>query len=456
MAVSNTKRKRVSKKNKLAWRKHTKVHDIEDFLDEQREEERLGVPLEIVSNDQFFVLDTKPSEQPVYSRQSRKLRATRPLKGFTALQPNTNVPDPVKKRNRVRTSEERKSELVKKAELVRRQLGILKAKEVTALTERRLNEIQREKKGKRGDFNEDVWNSINVFTIDKDPWAETITKVHNLRSTGIPVKKTIKDVQQKKSPLPAVEVPHPGMSYNPSYKDHQDLLRIVAEKETKIIKEEKHIERVTRQMFRKISPNQKQTEWMVEMSEGMPSKSDEIEIKEEQDEDLNHISINPPVKNKKKTPQQRRKQQEQLKLEQQRKALKTEKRKIGDIHRIKVLQKVLEKTEKKQEKLRQIRKVRAEKKKLQPKVLSSTKFEAPDDEFQMGEDISGNLRGLKKEGSLLSDRFKSLQKRNILEPSKRAHKKKPKVKKYTRPGYKDDWEKTIARANSLKNKINLK
>ena len=36
------KRKRISKKNKKAWRKHTKVQDVEDFLEEQRLEERLG------------------------------------------------------------------------------------------------------------------------------------------------------------------------------------------------------------------------------------------------------------------------------------------------------------------------------------------------------------------------------------------------------------------------------
>lgn len=451
MANPNFKRKRVSKKSKLAWRKHTKVQDIEEFLEEQRADERLGAPLETVSNEQLFVVDTKPQEEPIYSRQRRKLRATRPLKGFLALQPDTNVPDPNKKRNRVKTPEERKSELVKKKEIENRQKGVLKAKEINAIAERRLDEIKREKKIKRGEFNEDIWGKDKIYSIEKDPWAEPITKVHNLRNTGVPVKTIVKDVQQKKSPLPAIEVPHPGMSYNPSFKDHQDLLKIVAEKETKIIKEEEHLARVTRQMFRKVTPDQKHTEWMVEMSEGIPSKKgEEIEVKEEEDNDLDRISINPPVKNKKKTLQQRRKQKEQLELEKQRKQTKLEKRKIGDIHKLKVLKAKLETMEKKQEKLRKIRKIRAEKKKLKPKVLSSIKFEDPGEEFQLGEDISGNLRAVKKEGSLLMDRFKSLQRRNILEPSKRAHKKKPKVKKYTKPGHKDDWEKTVAKTSSSK------
>jgi len=132
--------------------------------------------------------------------------------------------------------------------------------------------------------------------------------------------------------LPAVEVPHPGMSYNPSFKDHQDLLQMVATDEIKIIKKEEHLNRVTRDMFRKVRENQKHSEWMVEMSEGVPSKTNndtedsKIKIESENGNDLDHISINPPVQVKKKTLQQRRKHREQLELAKQRKALKLEKK----------------------------------------------------------------------------------------------------------------------------------
>lgn len=37
-----TKKKRVSKKNKIAWRKHIDIQDVEDFLEDQRLEERIG------------------------------------------------------------------------------------------------------------------------------------------------------------------------------------------------------------------------------------------------------------------------------------------------------------------------------------------------------------------------------------------------------------------------------
>lgn len=446
MVVSSAKRKRVSKKSKLSWRKHTKVADIEEFLEDQWEEERLGATLDTIADEELFVIDAKPSENQVSSRQSRKSKALRPLKGFAALQPHTKVPDPIKKRNRVRTPEERKNELVKNKELKNLQDGILKAKELNALSERRLYEIKKEQKEKRGDFIKDIWAIQSNSLIEADPWAEPITKVHNLRNTGVPVKRISKEIQKKKSPLPAVELPHPGTSYNPSYKDHQDLLKTIAEEEIKVIKQEKHLDRVTRGMFRKVSADQRAKEWAVEMSEGIPSKNADTEVKEEV-EDLDRISINPPVKNKKKTVQQRRKQREQLELQKQLRARKLDKKKIGDIHLIKIVQQNLEKEQERKEKLKKIRQARLEQKKVKPKVLSSTKFEDLGLDFQMGQEISGNLRNLKKEGSLLSDRFNSLQKRNILQPSKRTHSKKPKMKKYTKPGHKDDWEITIARTS---------
>lgn len=43
--MSAVKKKRVSKKNKTAWRKFTDVKDVDEFLEDQRLEERLGYEL---------------------------------------------------------------------------------------------------------------------------------------------------------------------------------------------------------------------------------------------------------------------------------------------------------------------------------------------------------------------------------------------------------------------------
>lgn len=42
MAFVTTTKKHVSKKLKASWRKHVDIHDVEEFLEDQRLEERLG------------------------------------------------------------------------------------------------------------------------------------------------------------------------------------------------------------------------------------------------------------------------------------------------------------------------------------------------------------------------------------------------------------------------------
>lgn len=60
-----------------------------------------------------------------------------------------------------------------------------------------------------------------------------------------------------KTKVAAIETPHPGTSYNPSFKDHQDLLKEVADNEKKIMKEEEHLARVTKTIFKKASVGDK-------------------------------------------------------------------------------------------------------------------------------------------------------------------------------------------------------
>lgn len=87
----------------------------------------------------------------------------------------------------------------------------------------------------------------------QDEWVSNNTKKHNLRGVGISIKSS--SLTKKKACVPAIEPPHPGMSYNPSFEDHQDLLKIVADREIELIKEEQHLTRCTKNMFHKVSPD---------------------------------------------------------------------------------------------------------------------------------------------------------------------------------------------------------
>lgn len=237
-----------------------------------------------------------------------------------------------------------------------------------------------------------------------------------------------------------------GMSYNPSYVDHQDLLQEVAQKEKKLIKEEEHLNRVTRGMFSKVTAEKRDQNWLVDMAEGLPSKNN-TKIEEEPNSDGEYKSVNPPVKNVKKTLQQKRKKKEHIKLEKAKSYLKMQKKKITDLHNLKKLVNQIETVDQKQVLIREIKKKNKDAKKDGTKVLSALKYEEPDLDFNLGREIAGNLKNLKTEGNLLEDRFKSMQKRNILAPTKRRTIKKVKVKKYTKPGHKDeDWKKTVARS----------
>jgi len=53
---------------------------------------------------------------------------------------------------------------------------------------------------------------------------------------------------------------------------------------------------------------------------------------------------------------------------------------------------------------------------FKPAVLGRHRYEAPELELNLSTEIAGSLRKLKPEGNVLEDRYKSLQRRNIVEP----------------------------------------
>lgn len=169
-------------------------------------------------------------------------------------------------------------------------------------------------------------------------------------------------------------------------------------------------------------PQNKKEEYLLrEMSEGLPTKQTTNLKSAEEDDNEEDSSItmanSKPVKNVKKTLVQRRKQREQKQADYARKIMKITKKKVSDIYKLKNLEQQIEIKEKKLEFLRRKRMMKRERESLMPKSLSKTKFEPLDPDFQLAEELTGNLRNCKPSMSLLKDRYKSLQQRNIIAPA---------------------------------------
>lgn len=170
-----------------------------------------------------------------------------------------------------------------------------------------------------------------------------------------------------------------------------------------------------------VSPEEKEKNSLKELSEGLPLKpEDKIENSDPEDGDSTVKSVNPPAKNEKKTLQKRRKQKEQRQLALQRREQKVEKKKRADLYKLKNLEKQMQRNEKKEKRLRDMREKNKERKAVEPKVLSKVKFEAAEPDFQLGGELTGNLRNSSPAGNILKDRYKSLQQRNIVAPGNRV------------------------------------
>ncbi|XP_053975384.1 ribosome biogenesis protein NOP53 [Hylaeus volcanicus] len=429
-----TKKRKVSKKTKKSWRKHVDMKDVDKFLDDSRLEERLG-SFSTRKNSDLFTVSTEPEILPKKAR--RELLLSKEPRCFNILKPHTSVPDPITKRNRVKTKDERKNSLVLRKEALRKSQGILKLKEKIRIKNKSIAALKRLSRPKRGEFNSDVWKEKFGKEIDTD-WMSSGTVKHTLSHFGMKKKKLPTSLHKKQSVIPAIEAPHPGTSYNPSFEDHQNLLQEIAKKEMELIKEEKHLERVTSKMFKKVSPEEKEKAFMKEMSVGLkPEENDESII----DDDPEVKSINPPVENRKKTLVQRRKQKEQKELAHKIQREKLEKRKLSDIYKLRLLDKQLSTKEKKAKMLREKRLKKKALKAMGTKTLSKVKFEPLNPDFKLTEELTGNLRNSEPVGNLLKDRFKSLQQRNIVAPSTiKLKRDKAKVKRFIKPDHKIDMK----------------
>nr|CAG4651876.1 EOG090X07H9 [Triops cancriformis] len=442
------KKKRIVKHKKKAWRTTSDVRDVEKFLEEERLEQRLGAPFAERTDESLFVIDDKleqteepKSRAPAVSARKRRREAIK-LKCFSALESTSAVPDPLKKRNRVRLPEERRDPFVveKKREL--RAAGKIPQKDAAYLEQSAKNKAFYENKKPnerlRNDFDFDLWGEKGeeVFVTDKDVEKANLEpemKKYILEQTKKWPLPLPAEARKTKTAIKAVEVPHPGMSYNPTFEDHQQLLQKAHDVEAQRLVNEQKLSRKLGPMLKRMRSSDREELIMSEMIQGLNEDTDEDDVNE------NLVELDGSGnKNERKTRQQRRKEKLMKAEEQLRGKAKDEKERMNDIYRLKTIKKEIREWEKRQqEKLVKKNEKEAEKD-LKPRTLGKVKYEEPEIDLQLSEELCGSLRELKPEGDLLMDRYKSLQKRNFIEPRLRQRmKRKYKLKKFEKRSHKD-------------------
>ncbi|XP_044291032.1 ribosome biogenesis protein NOP53 [Varanus komodoensis] len=264
----------------------------------------------------------------------------------------------------------------------------------------------------------DIWSDLNPLDkalAGKDSWFLEQTKKQ-------PVKRPER-LKKTPSQLPAVEVISPGGSYNPSFQSHQALLLQAHEIEVKRQKEAERLERQLRFPTAAEAPTQEtvfreQCEGLLEdESDGeegqdCPPRPPEVEL--QADAPTSHFPQ--AVAGEKKTERQRKKEKEAKQLKARERSAKAARLRRQELFQLRSIRLQVKRREAELQRRKQAR----EAKRKEEANAGAVQYEDPDLDVQLSTELAESLRTLKPEGSILRDRFKSLQKRNLIEPRERA------------------------------------
>ncbi|XP_062242381.1 ribosome biogenesis protein NOP53 [Platichthys flesus] len=425
--ASGVKRKRVNRNKKKNWNKYSDINDVESFLNDVRHQERTtGGLLSEKSDESLFFLDIgepKKAEQKVPETvwgKTRRGKPARPLRIDLILQHDSLVQPPkdvlahqqpnAKKLRRIAQKSEH---LVAKGVLPRRLKRLQRRKPVIEGPKKVVTEANNYPE--RGYY--DIWEQETK--VSGDPWY--------LQQTGKKRVKRPDKLNEKPSLLPAVEVIAAGGSYNPDFFSHQALLQEAHEVEVKKKKADDKLER-------QLAVNKEDTATLdtvlQEEVEGLVEEDEEEEMApiEEDDDDAVVGAI---ASGEKKTEKQRKKEKAEKIKDQLRLADRREIDQKQQLFQLRSIKASVKEQEQNTEEKQKIRKANQEAEKSQPRRLGRLKFQPQDMEVQLSDELAGSLRQLKPEGSVAKDRFKSLQKRNLIEPRERAKFKRRLKLKYT-------------------------
>lgn len=166
------------------------------------------------TNDELFAIDTLPKKKKQkkiglsLSEKRKKLRESIP-KCFSSLINDSKVTDPISKRNRVRTKEERRHFIGKSVEEANEAKGIFKKKMLKSLADQNRSFEEAEAKrqaSKRHVFDKDIWEigtpgDLRKGKDFKSDWLDEKVTTHNIVNTGTPIVSVPTSAFHKRSKL---------------------------------------------------------------------------------------------------------------------------------------------------------------------------------------------------------------------------------------------------------------
>ncbi|XP_013002396.2 ribosome biogenesis protein NOP53 isoform X2 [Cavia porcellus] len=431
------RRRRGPRNKKRGWRRLAEEPlglEVDQFLEDVRLQERtIGGLLSEAPDDKLFFVDTGSKEKEQSRKRTKvqkKSLLQKPLRVDLILENTSKIPAPkdvlahqVPNAKKLRRKEQLWERLAKQGELPR---------EVRKAQARLLNPPTPKRKPGPQDAVErpfyDLWapdNPLDRALLGQDTFFLEQTKKKGVRRP--------QRLHRKPSSAPAVEVMPAGASYNPTFEDHQALLLVAHEVE---LQRQKEAEKLERQLALP-SPEQVATQETMfqEMCEGLLEESDgEGELGQDAASEVGGAQAAPQpalpaTAMEKKTEQQRRREKAARTLRVQQAMLRAARLRRQELFRLRgikaqVAQRLAELARRREQ--RRLKRLAEDDK---PCRLGRLKYQAPDIDVQLSSERSDSLRALKPEGNILQDRFKSFQRRNMIEPRERAKfKRKYKVK----------------------------
>lgn len=276
----------------------------------------------------------------------------------------------------------------------------------------------------------DLWQDKEKTPIGEVyvDYAEDFEKVRLSRMNKC-LPKPNPQVLKKPSLLPAVELPHPGLSYIPTKDDHTELLISIGDQKRKELDAKKKLNRKVKEGY---DPTvNAELEAAKEMASGLFSE-EEDEEEPESGEQADESNEKPLIIADLKRPKSNKAKRDELrmKIDKARSKRRKEKNKLEtEFTRIKQYVRVAREAEEKTKQRKQAREQRKIDKLYRPARLGKEKYKDAPPEFCLESELNGSLRKMTTEGNLLMDRFKSLQKRNLIEHRRVQLKPRAKTKR---------------------------